>query len=356
VAEDTSTIFFNPAGMMRLPGSQAVIAVSAIRPSAKFHNDGSSAGLGTNEGGDAGDLAFLPTLYYAMDINPSWKVGLGITSPFGLKTEYDSQWIGRFQGIKSEVQTININPSLAYKVSDMVSIGFGISAEKAKAELTGLSALGTVKVTGDDWGYGANIGALFQVSPSTRIGAAYRSQIKHTIDGDATFSAAPGNNGPATADITLPATFTLSMFSQVDPKWDVLADLSWTDWSQFQKLEVISSGTSIISIPENWKDSYRLAVGANYKYGESWKLRAGVAYDQSPVPDEFRTVRIPDNDRTWLAFGAKYTVSKGGFIDFGYAHLFVKDPSVNQTNAAGTVQGNYKNSVDILSAQYTHTF
>src|SRR5712692_5753668 len=123
VAEDASTIFFNPAGMTRLPGSQLVIVASGIRLSAKFHDAGSSAALGTNEGGDAGDWAVLPILYYAMDINPSWKFGLGVNSPFGLKTEYDSQWIGRLQGIKSELQTININPSLAYRISDTVSVG-----------------------------------------------------------------------------------------------------------------------------------------------------------------------------------------------------------------------------------------
>jgi long-chain fatty acid transport protein len=112
------------------------------------------------------------------------------------------------------------------------------------------------------------------------------------------------------------------------------------------------------SVPENWKDSYRLAVGTNYKYSESWKLRAGIAYDQSPVRDEFRTVRIPDNDRTWLALGGKYTVSKGGFIDFGYAHLFMKDAPIDQTTTPPglRVQGSYKDSVDILSVQYTHTF
>jgi long-chain fatty acid transport protein len=363
VAEDTSTIFFNPAGMMRLPGSQGVIAASAIRPSAKFHDAGSSGALpvGADEGGDAGDWAVLPALYYAGDINANWKMGLGINAPFGLKTEYNSGWIGRFQGIKSDLQTVNINPSLAYKVNDMVSVGFGISAEKAKAELTSdAGPAGIATITADDWGYGANIGALIQMNPGTRVGVAYRSQIKHSIEGDVAFSINAAGNGPVKADVTFPSSLTLSLFTELNPKWDVLADLSWTDWSQFQKLEIFrSSGTVLSSTTENWKDTYRLAVGTNYKYSESWKLRAGIAYDQSPVRDEFRTVRIPDNDRTWLAFGGKYTVSKGGYIDFGYAHLFVKDAPINHTQTDGvpsTVVGNYKNSVDILSAQYTHTF
>ncbi|HLQ25291.1 MAG TPA: outer membrane protein transport protein [Acidiferrobacterales bacterium] len=365
VAEDASTIFFNPAGMTRLPASQAVVAVSAIRLSAKFHDAGSSTpfpgGVGTNEGGDAGDWAFLPILYYAMDLNPNWKFGLGINSPFGLKTEYSSGWIGRFQGIKSELDTININPSLAYKISDTASVGFGISAERVKAELTSNAGpLGVATINADDWNYGANIGALFQISPSTRVGAAYRSEIKHSLSGDVAFSSAPAGNGPITADVTFPASLTLSLLTGIDPKWDVLADLSWTEWSKFQTLDIhFTSGAPLSSTTENWKDSYRLAVGTNYKYSESWKLRAGIAYDQSPVSDEFRTVRIPDNNRTWLAFGAKYTVSKGGYIDFGYAHLFVKDAPINQTQTTGvpsTVLGNYKNSVDVLGAQYTYTF
>ena len=136
-AEDASTVYFNPAGMTYIDGTQIVGALHLIKPSAEFNNSGSVAGtarlLGGN-GGDAGDLAFVPNFYAVTDIVPSVKLGLGINAPFGLKTEYDNGWLGRFQALKSEVKTININPAVAFKVNDQLSLGFGVSAMWMQAE------------------------------------------------------------------------------------------------------------------------------------------------------------------------------------------------------------------------------
>jgi len=358
-AEDASTVFFNPAGMTRLPSRQLALSAAGIKPSIRFRNQGSSPLLGSEEGGDAGGWALLPALYYAAELQPGVHVGIGVNSPFGLKTEYGSGWIGRLQGIKSDLKTININPGVSYQMNDSLSVGLGVSAERIDAELTSATGLAptapVATISGNDWGYGANVGVLWQINPIARLGAAYRSSVKHKLEGTATNVGAL--SGPARADVTMPATMTLSAVLALNSKWELLADAAWTQWSKFEKLEVVSAGSGAVisSTVENWNDTWRVAVGANYRYADQWKFRFGVAVDQSPVSDQYRTVRIPDNDRTWLAIGAQYKLSEKAALDVGYARIFVKDAQINQTVVL-PVQGAYSAKVDILGIQYTQGF
>lgn len=354
-AEDASTIFFNPAGMSRLSGKQVVVAVHAIKPSAKFTGTGLP---GTDMGGDAGSLALVPNAYFAMEVGSAAHIGLGINAPFGLQTEYDSQWVGRVHAIKSKIETINLNPSVAFQVNDALSIGAGINYQHIRGELTSFAGgAGTSTVKGNDSAWGYNLGVLYNVNPQTRLGFAYRSAIDYTMSGDVTFSAAPAGNGPVTLAIKMPDSFSVSMFHALDEKWDVMGDLTRTGWGTFKQLDVIrSTGATLMSVPENWEDTWRVSIGANHHYSEQWTSRVGLAYDQAPVPDAFRTARIPDNDRTWLSLGGQYKLSKESVINFGYAHLFVKNSSINSTITAPALVGSYSNSVDILSAQYTYSF
>ncbi|MGD8703633.1 MAG: outer membrane protein transport protein, partial [Desulfosarcina sp.] len=212
VAEDASTIFFNPAGMSLQSGNELQIGGHYIIPKAEFKNQGSNNGLppplsgpllGGN-GGDAGEAALVPNLFYMHDFSDKWKAGIGITAPFGLVTEYDNGWVGRYYALKSDLATLNINPSVAYKINDQWSLGVGISFQRVEAELTqaidwgtalvsqGLAPPtlsqnldGTAKIEGDDWGFGANVGLIFEPRPGTRLGLHYRSQIDHTLEGDA---------------------------------------------------------------------------------------------------------------------------------------------------------------------------
>ncbi len=352
-AEDASTIFFNPAGMTKLPNRQVAGALHFIVPSAKY-SDGNPA---TNDGGEGGSLAPVPNFYYVMALSPASRFGLGVNAPFGLKTEYDPNWVGRVAAIKSDLKTINLNPSLATKLTDQLSVGIGLSIEYAKADLSGFAGgAGILTVKGDDWGVGGNVGLLYEMDNATRIGLSYRSRIKHKLEGDATFSAVPALNGGISADLTLPDIASLSIVKQISPALTLLGDISYTAWSVFDKLTIVrSSGATLTSTTEDWNDTWRFSMGATYKLNDALKLRGGLAYDQSPVPDARRTPRIPDNDRTWVALGMGYQASKNGMIDVGYAHLFVKDPSLAQNTGLG-LPGSYKFHVDILSAQYTHTF
>lgn len=381
-AEDLSTIYFNPAGLTRHQGRQFMAALSAIRPSAEFRNAGSltngGAPLTGGNGGDAGDWAGVPALYYAMDVNPNLRFGIGLQSPFGLKTEYDAGWVGRYQALKSELRSVNINPAVAYKLSDQISLGAGVSAQYVDVEISraiNFGALGPsipdgrVTIEGDDWGYGFNLGVMFSPNEQARFGATYRSRIRHKLSGDARYSLPAGlpsavtsqpslTNSGASADLDLPESVSLSAYMDLDRQWSAMADVTWMRWNRFDELRVrFNNGAPESATPENFRNTVRVGLGANYHYNDMWKLRGGVAYDQSPVRDAYRTPRVPDENRWWLAFGAQYKPSRQGTWEFGFAHLFVKDASMNKTEpGGGTLIGEYDSDVNILSVQYSHAF
>ncbi len=371
-AEDASTIYFNPAGMTYIEGTQLVGALHLIKPNAEFNDNGSVKATGVppkgGNGGDAGDLAFIPNAYFKTDLNDSIKLGVGVNAPFGLKTEYDPTWVGRFQAIKSEVKTVNINPAVAFKVNDQLSLGFGVSAMWAQATLTRavnrvLVPETTVKIKGDDWGFGYNLGAIYQATPDTRIGVAYRSKVDQHLEGDSSSPLVAALNTTVKASIALPENFSVSAFSKINDTWDIMGDVTWTHWSRFKELRIdFTSAVPDSVTTENWSNTMRYSVGANYHYSNAIKLRAGLAYDEEAISDEFRTARIPGNDRKWLSLGAGWKVTPNSNIDVGYSHLFISDASINddQSSAAkgrnGIIKGSYDGSVDILSMQYTHNF
>jgi len=392
-AEDAATVFFNPAGMSYLADSQISAGGALIKPSVTFN--GMATGLsplqtaGTGTGGNAGSSAVVPNFYYTTQFDDKTRFGVGINAPFGLQSQYESTWMGRFQAVKSRIQTLNLNPSVSYDVSDMLSIGAGLNYQQISGELTGVTNYsaaiyqatsgGTVipnlaglsTMTGSDTGWGYNFGALFKLSEQTRIGAAYRSRIEYKLSGDVKFADRPAMLAAAlpdqavTLDITMPDSFSMSAFHQYNDRLEVMADATWTGWSVFKTLDVKkTNGASLgAATPENWKDTWRVSVGTSYHYSNQWTARAGLAFDQSPVSDAYRTVRIPDSDRTWLALGGQYKPGQSSTLDFGYAHLFVKSGAMNQNAAAnpelagkGYLVGSYSNSVDIISVQYGYRF
>ncbi len=376
-AEDASTVWYNPAGMTALQGAyNFAIATNILKPSFKFSNSASTgvyAAPGTGDGGDGGDWAVVPQGYFSMSLSPNWKAGVAFNVPFGLKTEFAPGWRGQLTGIKSDVKTYNLNPSVAYKLSDSVSLGAGFSWQRLEAELTSAAnAAGTNIATlkASDSSYGFNLGALVNLTPTIRYGIAYRSKIDYKLEGTTTLSAfAPGNGG-ATADLTVPENLSLSIMGAVSPEWDLMADATYTRWSRFQQLVALRTtasvagavGSTITTLPFNWRDTWRFSVGANYKPNQTWKFRAGLAIDQTPTNDIDRTARLPDQDRTWVAFGAQYKMSKTSAIDVGYAHEFIKDAAVNNTVpgfatcAAGCLNGKFSNKADIFSVQYSQSF
>ena len=419
-AADASTVFFNPAGMSRLSGTQVTSALHYISPGADYSDKGSSVnpaltasltgnsttsvpnslkGDGTL---DAGLSAVVPNLYFVSEITDKINFGLGINAPFGLATEYDDGWVGRYHALRSEVKTLNINPSLSFKINQMVSFGFGLNAQYEETTLSNAVDFGTVCVGSIEpragagtcaaigvnplqsdgkanievasWGFGYNLGVMFNISESARIGLAYRSKIEHDARGDADFRL-PANfaaflNGAgiplfrdtgASATITLPETASINGYFAINKQLSVMADYTWTAWSRFESLDIKFDSPIQPSThqPENWNDTYRISGAVNYRPMNALVLRLGIAYDQSPVPNKLdRTPRIPDEDRRWLTLGLGYQLSKTMTLDFGYAHLFVNDVDVDavDTSTKHRLVGDYSSDVNILSGQVSIKF
>jgi long-chain fatty acid transport protein len=401
VAEDASTIYFNPAGLSLLQGSQTVVGVHGLAIDAKFSKTSATSAVGSpatgGEGGNIGGNAAIPNFYYATQINQDMSFGIGVNAPFGLKSNYEPTWVGRYQATLSELKSVNINPTMAWKVSDTVSIGAGLNLQYFEAELsknidfgsicfgalgaaapavcgpTGFlpqSRDGQARLTGNDWGYGWNVGAMFDLTKDTRLGVAYRSSIEHVVKGAVAYTIPAGLPGPIAASpsftntsvsttIKTPEFLEVSVVSKIDSKLTLMGDVTWNGWSRLQELRVnFDNGAPSSVVPEHWKDSWRFSVGANYQFSEYFKLRTGIAYEQSGIDDALRTATLPDSDRTWLAVGGNYRLSNGNSIDFAYAHGLIKNSTINHSEppVGGTIVGGYNSKVDIFSVQWVHRF
>ncbi|MFT7234802.1 MAG: long-chain fatty acid transport protein [Methylophagaceae bacterium] len=389
VADDASTLFFNPAGLTNLSASELAIGLHYISPQTNFNDGGSTAVGGApltgSNGGDAGEDATVPNLFYAHRINDRMVAGIGVTAPFGLATDYGNDWQGRYHAIRSELLTINVNPSFAFKANDKLSIGFGLSVQYIDLELSQAVDFGTicagageaactspqgndgkVKLNADDWGFGYNFGTTYQATKATRLGLAYRSKISHTLEGEGKFRVPTNAQGVANAigfvdgniagDVDLPESASLAIHHQLNNKVAIMADATWTRWGRFQELAISSKDVSTLNSTkqEQWSNAMRYALGVDYQYDHQWTFRGGVAYDETPTSDQFRTARIADEDRIWLAIGASYQVSDRLTIDAGYTHIFIDDPKIDETldlPLNQRLRGQYEGSVDILSVQ-----
>jgi len=364
VAEDASTVWYNPAGMTALPGTtNFAISAQILKPSFKFQNTGSTLPPGTGEGGDGGDWTYIPHGFVTHKLSDKWSIGGAFNTPFGLKTQYDAGWRGQAIALTSELKTFNFNASTAYKFNDMWSVGAGVNYLKVELKFNSQIAIGFVEPNLSDSGIGYNVGVLFQPTQNTRIGAHYRTSINLQATGTLVAPALIGGTGAATAGLSTPDTFSLSALHAITPQWEIMGDVTWTGWSHLERLTVVrtsgvATGTAPVSLTFNWSDTWRTSLGVNYKPNATWKFRGGVAYDKTPTNDTDRTARLPDQDRTWLALGAQMKVSKAGTVDVGYAHEFIKDASVNNAAPITGLRliGNFKNQVDILSIQYSHSF
>jgi long-chain fatty acid transport protein len=405
-AEDATTIFFNPAGLSRIKGTQFIGGVHVVIPTNKFDNEGSThvlqplttVPLMGGNGGDGGVTGIVPNAYISRQINDRFTFGLGINVPFGLETDYDSGWVGRYHALNSELLTVNINPTLAFRINENLSVGIGLSAQYLDATLSNAIDFGTldalpvalggfggafalipqaadghVELTGDSWGYGFNLGLLYEFNQNTRIGLAYRSRVKHDIEGDADFTSVPPGMVVATggwftdtdveADLDLPDNASVSLFHQINPQWAVMADVTWTNWELFDEIRFeFASGQPDGVTTEDWDDNFRYSVGVNYLPSQNWIIRGGAAYDETPIPDAARrTPRLPGEDRFWLATGFGYKFSDSLRFNIGYAHLFIEDPEIRKTPTGedairGGLTGTYDSDADIVSAQISWTF
>lgn len=356
---DASTIYFNAAGMTYLDGRNGNVGVHFLMPKGDVDDTGSSAAaLGQPTGGDSGnayELSPVPNLHYSHQLDDRLWVGASVTAPFGLSNEYDDGWFGRYDSLSSDLRVINFQPSVAYKVNDKLSIGGGIDVQYADAKLesavfVGAGTEGVSTLEGDDVSFGYNLGLMYDVTPQTRVGLAYRSQVNHKVDGDITIegTGTPADSSTAgKANLNLPDMANIGIAHQLNGKTTLLGGVTWFGWSNYERITIISdAGVTLQDQAQAYKNTWAFNVGAEYEYSPEWTFRGGLQYDETPTQDNFRSTRTPDGDRIWVSAGATYNVTDRMAWDFALTYINVGEEDINLTrNTAAVIDA--KSSADI---------
>ncbi|WP_313570909.1 long-chain fatty acid transporter FadL [Pantoea piersonii] len=303
---------------------------------------------------------WIPNLHYVQPINDQWWVGASATSNYGLATEFSDDYTAGGYGGKTDLMTANFNLSTAYRLNEHFSFGVGFDAVYARAKIERYAgeagtALGfpadtqVAHLKGDEWGYGWNAGILYEVDKNNRFGFTYRSEVKVDFDGDYKSSlptavnrinqaanlglpyATGGSTIPGALTLNLPEMWEVSGWHKVAPQWAVHYSLAYTSWSQFQELKATgSSGQTLFYKDESFKDAYRIALGTTYYYDDNWTFRTGIAFDDSPVPADKRSISIPDQDRLWLSAGASYAFTQDASVDVGVSYMHGQHVTVEE--------------------------
>ncbi|GAB3358825.1 OmpP1/FadL family transporter [Lysobacter tyrosinilyticus] len=385
--DDATVVTGNPAAMSSFDKTTVRGDVTAIDLSFKVNASGkAAAAFGPNapaltggDGGDAGDLTPVPNISAVFPMHGALEgltLGASIGAPFGLKTEYEDGWVGRYHALKSDVKVVDLTLSASVKVTDRFSVGVGFIHERAEATLTKAidfgtalctgsgnpancfnaafpfhpqSADGLFSVDGSDNGLGWIAGVQLRPIDALTIGYSHRSEVDHEISGDIDFTlpasvqaalgprAANFADGPGGANLTLPSIDTLSVRYDVNDAIRVLADWQATDWSSLRTVDVRrSNGTSLGAEPFNWDDTQFWSVGGEWDLSDKFTLRAGYAQDETPTHDATRTPRLPDNDRTLYSIGLTWQVTDALSVDAAYQRISVDNPKIDVVSSSGS--------------------
>ena len=371
--DDYSALGYNPAGMtlMKRSGMQAGLTMTEV--ASKIRGVGNTAGKKT----DMDFMIPLPSMFGQYNVNDKLFLGAGVYVPFGLATRYrhDSFVADGATGVRrSELEVVDGNISAAYKVDNHLSLGVSGILRHIKGKLTsnvnkyGYSnlAYSDFKVSG--WSTTMNVGAMYEFDEDTRVGLSYRFKSTQRTTGHHTVTVNPQfaemasllhmqdvNRYDSVSDPELPASWILSGYHKFGEKWGTTATVKYTQWHRFYVFPAYSSGTGNLDVQYRWKDAWNFALGQDYYLNENWTLRAGLAWDQSPVPNStYRTNRIPDTDRLWTSFGVSYATGNHQF-DFGYAHLFMMHGKV-WNSAEKDTNAKYKSYSNMYALQYQYKF
>ncbi len=419
---DCSVVVNNPAAMSILTGGCFQADVTAINFSAKFHGtayDALGRPISGGNGGDAGTTIPVPALYWSAALGQKWHMGVGFSVPFGFQTKYDRDWKGRYHGVKSKFQSLDATLSVSYDVTDNFSLGVSAIAQRTSAELTSainynmvgigmvqqavagglippqqapalMQQFGTVvppgsdgmaRVKGDDWAYGWQVGAFWQLGANDRLALNYRSKIEHTISGTANFTmpanvkallsspsvapllaasgGVPFQHTTGTADFTTPTVINASYWHRAE-QFGIGIELAWTKWDSFKELRVDYANPAQPSTVEtfNWRNTWYAAVGADWYVSDRLTLRGGIAVDTTPTYVATRDVRVPDSTRKLLSIGLGYQFSDRLRLDASYAHIFVNAAHVSHaTSATGDViSGEFDDYGNLLGVEVQYAF
>lgn len=372
MGDDYSAIAFNPAGMsvVEKSGLQTGLIATDIRGSVRGTSQ--PKGYPFPKTGKTNSRIFrvMPNFFGQYKVNNKLDLGLGLYVPFGLANDYKNDWFGTEHGQYSGITVVNLTPSISYKLLDTLAIGAGINLQYTVAHLTGgiVGGGSTNMHDADDFGVGYNIGLVFTPFEKTRFGLSYRSKVDHKLQGKN-----KGNSGATgytfldgehkvNAKITTPETVIFSASQGIGDKWTISGTARWTRWSRFDRLNIYQEnypipGQPLSSTNENWRNTWLLGAGVDYKACENLTLRFGSAWDNTAVRSaKYRTPRIPDERRIWVSVGASYTKNNWQ-IDAGYSHLFVHNAKAQGTaDNSGTFNGKYRIKSDIFGIGVQYKF
>lgn len=368
-AQDASVAYNNPAAMMQLKQAQFTTALAFIDAASRIKTPSGGVAGGSNEG-DMVPHTFIPAGFFTSGDKGGWAWGAGVYGSFGLKTNYEDSFAGRHLGDKSSVKVTTFQPVASYQLSDRIAIGGGPTINRLDAYLSKDTTLltGKTEVRGDDIGYGYNLGLQARLTPSLQAGVVYRSKVRYKIgSGDLNASGGVLTGGApvaasASTTITLPESVELGLSHKLSPSLTAHAGATWTRWSRLKDLTVVSDAAApaLATSTEvfNWKDSVGYAIGLTHACNDKLQLRAGLAYDNSPVAPEDRSVRLPSADRRIATLGAGYQLSRNQQIDVSYMYLTEETASV-QRPAVGPIpaySADYRNKASIFGVQFTQKF
>jgi long-chain fatty acid transport protein len=367
-ANTASTNFTNAAGLVRIKKPQIVVSANQVVTQSKFVgtatylNNTSATGETVSRGS-----SLIPSFHFAAPINNQLFFGFSATVPFGSSTNYP---IENFQSVfatESTIKTVNLSPSLAYKVSEKFSVALGIDVQKLEATLNqAINATYSIVNEASNWGYGWHAGTMYQFTPATRVGLSYRSQVSHNLSGTSTIKSRVSGadfsqSNALSAKIKLPPMTTLGVHHDVTPQWAVMGTVNYIQWSTIDTITLNNLAAfpqlpSSSPLPQKFRNTWRASVGTAYTINDKWLVRAGVGYDQTPTNNTDRSLRLPENNRWLVGIGARFRVTKQVAVDAGWTRAFIQDGPINNTTGAGNIRGNTKNSADILGLQITYDF
>ncbi|MGM0595253.1 MAG: OmpP1/FadL family transporter [Pseudomonadota bacterium] len=395
LAEDAGVAYTNPAAMQDLSGSHFSATMQSITSDLTFTDEGSSDAFGNPLSGpdstSVDDPHYVPNLYLVTPLNEAVRFGFAIYAPYGLGLDYDDDWKGRYTTTGSDLQLVNFSPSLSFDASERLNLGFGIDFQYLNATLknavdygaacfqlnnsngfptsgcaTPQGEDGSQELTGSNWAVGYTLGLTYDLNEATRLGATFRSATRHDVDGESDFEGRPSEfdgvpyiqdmftDTDASLTLVVPESLNLGISHRLSPRLQLLADATWTRWSRYDELVVaFDDNTPTSRTEQNWENTWRLAVGGNYRLNDKWLLRAGYAHDPTPIPDaEHRSPRIPGTTRNWLALGGNVTLDQGLDLDLGLAYALPERYKIDTTDSSGhNLKGEFESEILYLSAQ-----
>lgn len=365
VGDDYSALAYNPAGMtlMKRSGFQGSMTMAEMASTIKGKGDYEGEETKMHYG------VALPSGFGHWNVNDKLFVGAGIYAPYGLSTKHKSASFIGDTARKSELEVIDSSLAAAYKVTDKLSLGATATLRYIHGNMTQNLPMGSgdANYDLDGWTGTGTIGAMYEFTPDTRLGVSYKFRSIQKVKGDFTTSSdgrlasygVPAgitafSGGEASPD--LPASVLISGYHKLNDKIGLSSSIRWTEWSKsFPEFEMKSSTPfSYVNHPYKWRDTWTVAVGADYYFNDNWTFRIGTAYDQSPAEDPAnRSNRIPDSDRIWLSAGLSYSADNWQ-IDAGVAHLFMKKADINMPN--NSVYSEYSSYSNMYGLNFMYKF